>query len=208
MVVLSRIYTRTGECRRTPALGIRRPRGQGTACAVTAYGTVDRADANASHGATARDGRDRRQLSAIPETNLFRPRRGSLPARHGKDAEATIRRSAWSRQPDRPPRCARCDAMNTASSPCAASSLPGGSPLATTLHLCRTVLRRARSQRPWNSPTVWRTVNRAITYPQPPVGLALRRLPASPTTTARADVLWIPRRQPLTCDNMLPPSDR
>ena len=139
MVVLNRIYTRTGDAGETAL-------GNGTRVAkhsarVTAYGTVDEVNATVglarlyakdeTDDALARIQNDLFDLGA----DLCRP-----DMERDADAESPPLRMSSS-QVDRLE--AEIDAMNKHLEPLRSFILPGGSPLAAHLHLCRTVSRRA-----------------------------------------------------------------
>ncbi|NEY91076.1 cob(I)yrinic acid a,c-diamide adenosyltransferase [Tabrizicola oligotrophica] len=139
MVVLSKIYTRTGDAGETAL-------GNGTRVAkhsprVSAYGTVD--ETNATVGlarlhatgemdvALARISNDLFDLGAdlcTPDMHLDR----TLPYTPLRMIAAQV---------DRLER--EIDAMNAGLTPLRSFILPGGSALAAQLHLCRTVCRRA-----------------------------------------------------------------
>ncbi|MEM7710311.1 MAG: cob(I)yrinic acid a,c-diamide adenosyltransferase [Pseudomonadota bacterium] len=139
MVVLSKIYTRTGDAG-TTALGDG-SRVAKTSSRVDAYGTVDEANATIGmarlHAEDEMDGR----LAAI-QNDLFDLGADLCRPDMAKDAEAEY-----------PPlritdaQVARLegeiDGMNDALEPLRSFVLPGGSALAAHLHLCRTVTRRA-----------------------------------------------------------------
>lgn len=139
MVVLNRIYTRTGDKGETALVdGSRVPKFNAR---VEAYGTVD--ELNAVIGITRlhSDGDLEQQLSRI-QNDLFDM--GSdlgRPDMH-KDAEAgypVLRMVAA--QVDRLE--TEIDAMNARLEPLRSFVLPGGSAAAAHLHQCRTVARRA-----------------------------------------------------------------
>lgn len=139
MVVLNKIYTRTGDGGDTAL-------GNGSRVAkhdlrVNAYGTVDETNAALGlarlHAAGEMDAR----LAAI-QNDLFDLGADLCRPDHERDAEAeypplrmteaqTLRLEA------------EIDAMNADLSPLRSFILPGGSALAAHLHLCRTVSRRA-----------------------------------------------------------------
>lgn len=139
MVVLSKIYTRTGDKGETAlGNGARVPKYSDR---VSAYGTVD--ETNATVGlarlhataemaeALARISNDLFDLGA----DLCTPDRekdADLPYTPLRMIEAQV---------DRLER--EIDAMNTRLTPLRSFILPGGSALAAQLHLCRTVSRRA-----------------------------------------------------------------
>lgn len=139
MVVLNKIYTRTGDGGETAL-------GNGTRVAkhslrVTAYGTVD--ETNATVGLArlhAADGLDA-ALARI-QNDLFDLGADLCRPDIAKDAEAgyPVLRMIAS-QVDRLE--TEIDAMNAPLAPLRSFILPGGCPLAAHLHLCRTVSRRA-----------------------------------------------------------------
>lgn len=139
MVVLNKIYTRTGDKGDT-ALG-NGARVAKDSRRVEAYGTVDETNAcvglarlhadAATDAALARIQNDLFDLGA----DLCRPDM----ARDGDAQHPPLRVSAA--QVDRLE--AEIDAMNAALSPLRSFVLPGGSALAAQLHQCRTVCRRA-----------------------------------------------------------------
>ncbi|SFI83367.1 cob(I)yrinic acid a,c-diamide adenosyltransferase [Jannaschia pohangensis] len=139
MVVLSKIYTRTGDAG-TTALGdgTRVPK---TSARVEAYGTVDEANCTIGMARLHAEGDMDKQLAMI-QNDLFDL--GADLCRPGMDrdgeAEYPPLRLAAA-QVDRLE--AEIDAMNAALEPLRSFVLPGGSALAAHLHLCRTVTRRA-----------------------------------------------------------------
>ncbi|ALG91729.1 MULTISPECIES: cob(I)yrinic acid a,c-diamide adenosyltransferase [Actibacterium] len=139
MVVLNKIYTKTGDQGET-ALG-NGARIAKHALRVTAYGTVDETNATVGlarlHAADAMDAR----LAAI-QNDLFDLGADLCRPDMDKDAEAEFPplRMADSQVARLE---AEIDAMNAALEPLRSFILPGGSALAAHLHLCRTVSRRA-----------------------------------------------------------------
>lgn len=139
MVVLSKIYTRTGDAG-TTALGdgSRVPK---TAPRVEAYGTVDEANCAIGMARLHAEGDMDARLAMIQNdmfdlgADLCRP-----GMEHDAEAEYPPLRMATA-QVDRLE--AEIDAMNEALEPLRSFVLPGGSPLAAHLHLCRTITRRA-----------------------------------------------------------------
>lgn len=139
MVVLSKIYTRTGDAG-TTALGDG-SRVAKTSNRVEAYGTVDEANATIGLARLHAEGEMDARLAAI-QNDLFDLGADLCRPDMAKDAEAEY-----------PPlrmvdvQVARLeseiDAMNEALEPLRSFVLPGGSALAAHLHLCRTVTRRA-----------------------------------------------------------------
>lgn len=139
MVVLNKIYTKTGDAGETAL-------GNGVRIAkhsmrVTAYGTVDEVNATVglarlyakdeSDEALARIQNDLFDLGA----DLCRP-----DMEKDKEAEYTPLRVTDGQVARLE---AEIDAMNGELEPLRSFILPGGSPLAAHLHLCRTVSRRA-----------------------------------------------------------------
>ena len=136
MVVLSRIYTRTGDTGET-ALGdgTRVPKYDGR---VAAYGTVD--EVNATVGLARLHGMGA-ELARI-SNDLFDLGADLCTPDMENDAKAPYPRLRMiAGQVDRLER--EIDAMNERLSPLRSFVLPGGSALAAQLHLCRTVCRRA-----------------------------------------------------------------
>ncbi len=139
MVVLSKIYTKTGDSGET-ALG-NGSRVAKHSMRVTAYGTVDETNATVGLARLHADDDMDAQLSMI-QNDLFdlgadmcRP-----DMEMDKDAEYPPLRMSDG-QVERLE--AEIDAMNTKLEPLRSFILPGGSALAAQLHLCRTVSRRA-----------------------------------------------------------------
>lgn len=139
MVVLSKIYTKTGDAGET-ALG-NGARVAKHSLRVTAYGTVDETNATVGLARQHSSGEIDAQLAAI-QNDLF-------------DLGADLCRPDMERDADSdyPPlrvtdaQVARLeteiDAMNVHLEPLRSFILPGGSALAAQMHLCRTVSRRA-----------------------------------------------------------------
>ncbi|SEQ68593.1 cob(I)yrinic acid a,c-diamide adenosyltransferase [Thalassovita taeanensis] len=139
MVVLNKIYTRTGDKGDTAL-------GNGARVAkhsprVTAYGTVDETNATLGLARLHASGDMDTALSRIQNdlfdlgADLCRPdmaqdATAEYPPLRMTDAQVTRLES-------------EIDAMNTDLSPLRSFVLPGGSALAAHLHLCRTVSRRA-----------------------------------------------------------------
>ena len=186
MVVLSKIYTRTGDGGDT-ALG-NGDRVSKHALRVAAYGTVDELNATVGLAALHASGALAGQLAMI-QNDLFDLGADLCRPDMEKDAEAEfppLRMVAA--QTERLE--TEIDVMNGALEPLRSFILPGGSPLAAHLHLSRTVARRAErlavelaGAEPVNSA--------AITY--------LNRLSDWFFVAARianndgkADVLWVP----------------
>lgn len=139
MVVLSKIYTRTGDAGETAL-------GNGSRVAkhsqrVNAYGTVDETNATVGLARLHATGEMDEQLSAI-QNDLFDLGADLCRPDMEKDADAEYPPLRMTMaQVERLE--AQIDAMNDALEPLRSFILPGGSPLAAHLHLCRTVARRA-----------------------------------------------------------------
>ncbi len=139
MVVLNKIYTRTGDAGETAL-------GNGTrvakhAARVNAYGTVDECNATVGMARLYAEGEMDTRLAAI-QNDLFDLGADLCRPEMDKDAEADyppLRMAAV--QVERLE--AEIDAMNADLTPLRSFILPGGSALAAHLHLCRTVSRRA-----------------------------------------------------------------
>ena len=135
MVVLSKIYTKTGDAGET-ALG-NGARVTKHSLRVSAYGTVDetnatvgmaRLHAGAMDAALARISNDLFDLGA----DLCTPEQDNPPYPPLRVIEGQVLRLE-----------AEIDEMNTRLTPLRSFILPGGSPLAAHLHICRTTARRA-----------------------------------------------------------------
>ena len=139
MVVLSKIYTRTGDGGDTAlGNGVRVPKH---ALRVEAYGTSDETNATVGMARLHAEGEIDAALARI-QNDLFDLGADLCRPDMAKDAEAEyppLRMAAS--QVDRLE--AEIDAMNEALQPLRSFVLPGGSALAAHLHLCRTVSRRA-----------------------------------------------------------------
>jgi len=139
MVVLNRIYTRTGDNGETAL-------GNGTRVAkfsdrVSAYGTVDETNATVGLARQHATGDMDEALGRI-QNDLFDLGADLCRPDMAKDAEAEytplrITEAQVTRLE------AEIDEMNAALEPLRSFVLPGGSALAAHLHLCRTVSRRA-----------------------------------------------------------------
>ena len=137
MVVLNRIYTRTGDDG-TTALGSgeRRPKYD---LRIGAYGTVD--ETNAAIGIVRLHLREHRELDLMLgqiQNDLFDLGADlAVPEREGKAERLRMLAS----QVERLER--DIDTMNAHLAPLTSLVLPGGTPAAAHLHLARTVVRRA-----------------------------------------------------------------
>jgi cob(I)alamin adenosyltransferase len=188
MVVLNRIYTRTGDDG-TTALGTgeRRPKYD---LRVAAYGTVD--EVNAAIGmARLHTGGDERvdAMLARIQNDLFdlgadlcSPDKGKGP---GGERLAIVDAQVARLEQE-------IDALNADLSPLRSFVLPGGTPAAAALHVARTVCRRAErmivelSQRPGESVSapVLKYVNRLSDF----LFVASRYV----NDNGSRDVLWVP----------------
>lgn len=139
MVVLNKIYTRTGDKGQT-ALGDGR-RVSKTSPRVSTYGTVD--ETNATVGLARLHARgDMDAALARIQNDLFDLGADLCRPDMAKDAESGY--PPLRMIPTQVERLeAEIDGMNTALTPLRSFILPGGSALAAHLHLCRTVSRRA-----------------------------------------------------------------
>ena len=187
MVVLNRIYTRTGDDG-TTALGTgeRRPKYD---LRVAAYGTVD--ETNAAIGVVAAAHRRRcAELDAMLgriQNDLFDLGADlAVPEREGKAERLRVVAS----QVERLER--DIDALNDKLAPLTSFVLPGGTPAAAYLHVARTICRRAE-----------RVMVELAAQPDEPVGAAgiqyMNRLSDFLFVASRAandngagDVLWVP----------------
>jgi cob(I)alamin adenosyltransferase len=137
MVVLNRIYTRTGDDG-TTALGSgeRRPKYD---LRIGAYGTVD--ETNAAIGIVRLYLRDARELDAmlgLIQNDLFDLGADlAVPQREGKAERLRMLSSQVERLEH------DIDSLNAKLSPLTSFVLPGGTPAAAHLHLARTICRRA-----------------------------------------------------------------
>jgi cob(I)alamin adenosyltransferase len=139
MVVLNRIYTRTGDSGETALVdGSRVPKH---APRVAAYGTVDELNATLGLARLHAAGPLAEGIARI-QNDLFDL--GADLANPGFENDAAAKRPplrAVAAQVDRLER--EIDAMNEGLAPLRSFVLPGGSALAAHLHLARTVCRRA-----------------------------------------------------------------
>lgn len=184
MVVLNKIYTRTGDKGET-ALG-NGDRVAKFSPRVAAYGTVD--ETNATVGmARLHAGGDMDAALARIQNDLFDLGADLCRPEMAKDAEAgyPVLRVIAS-QVDRLE--AEIDRMNAPLAPLRSFILPGGTALAAHLHLCRTVSRRAE-RLTVELATVEEVNEAAVKY--------LNRLSdwffvASRVANEGRDVLWVP----------------
>ena len=139
MVVLNRIYTRTGDAGETAlGNGARVPKHS---LRVDAYGTVDETNATVGMARLHADGEMDAALARI-QNDLFDLGADLCRPDMAKDADAEyppLRMAAA--QVERLE--GEIDTMNADLAPLRSFVLPGGTALAAHLHLCRTVSRRA-----------------------------------------------------------------
>ncbi|MEM6618047.1 MAG: cob(I)yrinic acid a,c-diamide adenosyltransferase [Pseudomonadota bacterium] len=139
MVVLSKIYTRTGDAGDT-ALG-NGSRVAKYSARVTAYGTVDECNATVGLARQHSAGDVDIALARI-QNDLFDLGADMCRPDMEKDSEADYPPLRMTQgQVDRLE--SEIDAMNAKLEPLRSFILPGGSALAAQMHLCRTVARRA-----------------------------------------------------------------
>lgn len=186
MVVLSKIYTRTGDAGDT-ALG-NGARVAKHSMRVNAYGTVDETNATVGMARLHADAEMDAQLSRI-QNDLFDLGADLCRPDMEKDAEAEYPplRMADSQVVRLE---AEIDAMNEALEPLRSFVLPGGSALSAHLHLCRTVSRRAErltvelATMESVNPAAVRYLNRLSDW-----FFVASRIA---NDDGRADVLWVP----------------
>ena len=139
MVVLNKIYTRGGDGGKT-ALGTGE-RVDKFAARVMAYGTVDEANSVVGLARLHASGEIDEHLGMI-QNDLFDL--GADLCRPDRDADALAAHLPLRMVAAQIERLeAQIDAMTGKVAPLRSFILPGGSPLAAHLHLCRTVTRRA-----------------------------------------------------------------
>jgi cob(I)alamin adenosyltransferase len=136
MVILNRIYTRTGDCGDT-ALGdgTRRPKHDPR---IAVMGDVDEANSAIGMARLAADGEMDAMLARI-QNDLYDLGADLSAPEDGRKAEGRLRISAS--QVERLER--EIDSMNAALAPLRSFVLPGGTALASGLHLARAIARRA-----------------------------------------------------------------
>ncbi|MEM8699393.1 MAG: cob(I)yrinic acid a,c-diamide adenosyltransferase [Pseudomonadota bacterium] len=139
MVVLNKIYTRTGDAGDT-ALGDN-TRVAKHSTRVEAYGTVDEVNATVGLARLHAEGETDEGLARI-QNDLFDL--GADLCRPNMEADAQAEYPPLRMAPQQVERLEQeIDALNANLAPLRSFILPGGSPLAAHLHLCRTVCRRA-----------------------------------------------------------------
>ena len=142
MVVLNRIYTRTGDAGET-ALGDG-TRVAKTAPRVAAYGTVDEVNAALGLARLHAGGAPAEAIARI-QNDLFDL--GADLCRPPAEGEDTAERPPLRVVPAQVTRLeTEIDAMNAALAPLRSFILPGGSALAAHLHMARTIARRAERE--------------------------------------------------------------
>ena len=143
MVVLSKIYTKTGDAGET-ALG-NGARVAKHSLRVTAYGNVDEVNATVGmarlHAKSSESAEMDAALARISNDLFDLGADLCTPDRHLDESAQYPRLRIIAGQVDRLE--TEIDAMNARLTPLRSFILPGGSPLAAHLHLCRTVCRRA-----------------------------------------------------------------
>ncbi|MBR0778236.1 cob(I)yrinic acid a,c-diamide adenosyltransferase [Bradyrhizobium diazoefficiens] len=190
MVVLNRIYTRTGDDG-TTALGSGERRAKYD-LRIAAYGTVD--ETNAAIGVVRLHTGDTPGLDAMLgqiQNDLFDLGADlAVPEREGQDTKRAERLRVVASQVERLER--DIDALNDKLAPLTSFVLPGGTPAAAYLHVARTICRRAE-----------RVMVELAARPGEPVGAAaiqyMNRLSDLLFVASRAanhngagDVLWVP----------------
>lgn len=186
MVVLNKIYTRTGDKGDTAlGNGARVPKHSAR---VDAYGTVDELNAFVGVARLAAQGETDAALARI-QNDLFDL--GADLCRPDMDRDAEADYPPLRIAPAQVDRLeAEIDAMNADLAPLRSFVLPGGGALAAHLHVCRTVARRAErlavalaAQEPVNEAAV-RYLNRLSDW----FFVAARRA----NDGGAGDVLWVP----------------
>jgi cob(I)alamin adenosyltransferase len=189
MVKLNQIYTKTGDDGTTGL--VRGPRRSKDDLRVEAFGTVD--EANSALGVARLNSASMPKLDSLMarlQNDLFDL--GSDLATPGEDKDAehpslriTAAQTAWIEQ--------QIDQFNAGLQPLTSFVLPGGTPLAATLHVARTVVRRAERlvvalirEEPETSPEALKYLNRLSDL--------LFVLARVANANGERDVLWKPGR--------------
>ncbi len=186
MVVLNKIYTKTGDAGET-ALG-NGSRVAKHSMRVTSYGTVDELNATVGMARLHADGDMDEQLAMIQNdlfdlgADLCRPdmekdHESEWPVLRMSDAQVTRLET-------------QLDAMTQSVEPLKSFILPGGSPLAAHLHLCRTVARRA--ERLAVELATMESVNPAAVKYLNRLSDWFFQASRIANDDGRADVLWVP----------------
>lgn len=185
MVVLNKIYTRTGDSGET-ALGDG-SRVAKQAVRVCAYGTVDETNATVGMARLHAEGPLDAQLAMI-QNDLFDV--GADLCRPGPEGDSSENPPLRATETQITRLECEIDTMNNRLDPLRSFVLPGGTPLAAHLHLCRTVSRRAERL----------AVDLALAEPVNPIAIKfLNRLSdwffvaaRVANDDGRSDVLWVP----------------
>ncbi len=186
MVVLNKIYTRTGDAGET-ALGDG-SRVRKNVARVVAYGTVDELNATLGLARLHADGEAAEGIARV-QNDLFDLGADLCTPDFAGDAAAEHPRlRIIATQIDRLE--AEIDALNADLAPLRSFILPGGSALAAHLHLARTVCRRAErhavtlAETEAINPEAVRYINRLSDW--------LFVVGRTANDGGRADVLWVP----------------
>ena len=186
MVTLNKIYTRTGDAGET-ALG-NGARVAKESARVAAYGTVDETNATIGMARLHSSGEMDAALARI-QNDMFDLGADLCRPEMEKDAESEYPPLRMS--PSQVERLeAEIDAMNAKQATLKSFILPGGSPLAAHLHLCRTVSRRAErlsvelSREDMVNPAAIKYLNRLSDW----FFVAAR----AANGNGKTDVLWVP----------------
>ncbi|MGE3147635.1 MAG: cob(I)yrinic acid a,c-diamide adenosyltransferase [Pseudorhodoplanes sp.] len=184
MVVLNRIYTRTGDDGTTAlATGERRKKYD---LRIAAYGTVDETNAAIGLARLHTTGEIDAMLARIQNDLFDLGADLCMPAREGKDERLRVVAAQVARLER------EIDQLNQPLAPLTSFVLPGGAPAAAALHLARTICRRAErlivelADQPGEavSGPVVQYVNRLSDF----LFVASR----SVNSAAGGDVMWIP----------------
>jgi cob(I)alamin adenosyltransferase len=190
MVVLNRIYTRTGDDGSTAlGSGERRPKYD---LRIAAYGTVD--ETNAAIGVARLHLQDAREIDAmlgLIQNDLFDLGADlSVPQREGKVERLRVLSTQVERLEG------DIDTLNTKLEPLTSFVLPGGTPAAAYLHLARTICRRAermvvelagKPEEPVTDAAI-RYLNRLSDF----LFVASRAANNAANNNGAGDVLWVP----------------
>jgi cob(I)alamin adenosyltransferase len=182
MVVLNKIYTRTGDAG-TSALGTgeRRPKSD---LRFAVIGTVDETNAHVGLARLSVSGELDGMLTRIQNDLFDLGADLAVPDKDGKRERLRVSATQVARLEG------EIDDMNAALQPLRSFVLPGGSAAAAALHLCRTVARRAErlmvelDAREKLNPDALRYMNRLSDFFFVAARVANDR--------GRSDVLWVP----------------
>jgi cob(I)alamin adenosyltransferase len=186
MVVLNRIYTRTGDDGSTAlGSGERRPKYD---LRVAAYGTVD--ETNAAIGVVRLHLTEARELDGmlgLIQNDLFDLGADlAVPEREGKAERLRV----LSSQVERLER--DIDGLNAKLAPLTSFVLPGGTPAAAYLHLARTICRRAERIMVELAAKPNESVNEAGIHYMNRLSDFLFVASRAANTNGAGDVLWVP----------------